>query len=402
MKPAWFFLILVPACLFCFPNYSPAVSPEDESIENRQDPQASGSLQQELRDGFKYTFRVLGYGIARDPTVSPLTFGREDRFDLARYQFESDFRPDLWLKFRDLDISVKPRFEYKWKDWEEGSRNGQSDDKGYAYVNEYLVRYMPIQNVFVSYGRENLQWGPSYLISPSNPFIRNNGKNNPKIEVRGMDFARAVWVPSYEWSVSAISSIDEGAQDFIEGFHKSYAAKIDYTGDRKFFSLIPQYTDDGCFKFGYYGGWSVTDALILHTEGRIYDHPEVLVGGSYTLSAGPTLTAEYYHNGAGSTREPIYFVFPPIGDVNPDSGLFRENYVLLQLMHNKIRDVFSITLRWIADVDDGSSRSVAILEYSIGEHIELFTIGDFYSGSKGDEFGSLYKFSVFSGIQYTF
>jgi hypothetical protein len=49
-----------------------------------------------------------------------------------------------------------------------------------------------MKNLYLSYGRENLQWGPSYLFSPSNPFFHDNGRSNPKKEIPGMDFARLV------------------------------------------------------------------------------------------------------------------------------------------------------------------------------------------------------------------
>lgn len=386
---------------FFFPDDCVRAASSETSISEGNE--ESGGIGKELMDGFGYSVRVLGYGVVTDIRNTPVTFGREKDLGLSTYKLETDLRPDLRLDFRRLELGVKPRFNFFWEKWEEGSLDGDSRATDDIYVNEWLARCKIMDNLFASYGRENLQWGPSYLLSPSNPFIRNNGKNNPKIEVAGTDFARTVWIPSAAWSVSLIANTEEGEEKLFEGFERGYAAKVDYTGDKRFFSLIPQYQEDGDVWMGYYGGWNVSDALLLHSEGRVSDDEFQLLGGaSYTLELGPTLTAEYYHNSSGSRVDPIWLAFPPYGDVSPDDQLYRKNYILLQAMDNRIKDVFSITLRWICDLDDGSSRSIAILEYDLTNHIQLYTIGAYDSGGSNDEFGSAIKYSSFTGIQYVF
>ena len=66
------------------------------------------------------------------------------------------------------------------------------------------------ENLFVSYGRENLQWGPSFLFSPSNPFFQDNGRRNTYLEVPGMDFGRLVFIPASAWAISFIANTGEG------------------------------------------------------------------------------------------------------------------------------------------------------------------------------------------------
>ncbi len=421
MKRSCLFLVLLAVVSFCWAGVARA---EDElatgsgASATREE---TSPLMKELAEGFHYTISVLGFGIIREPVESPLTYGpvavpqsalpltatgtgnRISQNDLNSYQLETDLRPDLSLNFRRIDLLVKPRFEFKWRKWDEGPKDGEDSSNGYAYVNEWLARLRVTDSVFVSYGRENLQWGPSYLLSPSNPFIRENGRNNPKVEVRGTDFARAVWAPSTEWSVSAIANTFEGEQDYIEGFHRAYALKIDYTGENKYFSLIPQYKETEAAGVGYFGGWNITDAILGYSEGRFMDgYYQVLGGFSYTFKAGPVISLEYYHNSRGAEEEPFFTIFPPFGDTYRDEALFRENYVMAQFMYSRIWDVLDVTFRFIDNIDDGSTRSIGILEYEIGNHARVFGIGAYDSGGKNAEFGSIVKYSVFSGVQYTF
>lgn len=369
-------------------------------VQERKDLDDNGIFN-ELRNGFDWRFKILGFGIVQEPRESPLN--ANNRLMINRYQTELDLRPDVSLKFRSLDLSVKPRVQGLWKRWEDGFRNSDWDVDGEIFVNEWLARFMVKEDLFVSYGRENLQWGPAFLTSPSNPFNRDNGKENPEREVPGLDYARTVWIPANNLSASLIANVDRGEKHFFREFNRTYAAKFDYTGNKKYLSLIPSYSESGVFRLGFFGGLSVTDALLVYAEGNFYDWDgfQFLVGESYTLEAGPTVSIEYYHNEVGCT-DSIEKCFPPFGKSSPDDVLIRKNYLMLQLAETRIRDSFNVILRWIYDMDDSSSRSVAILEYELGQHMKLFGIGDFFWGRKDTELGSLMKYSLFMGAEYSF
>ena len=173
-------------------------------------------------------------------------------------------------KFRALEFGVSPRFNLTWEKWEEGQKKGDTDTQFDAYVNYWIARYMLSEELFASYGRENLQWGPSYLLSVSNPFNKANGRNNPKIEVPGLDFARAVWIPSYKWTVSFIANTGEGAADFVGEFDRAYAFKIDYTGSEKYFGLIPYYKESDDYpRVGFFGRWSQPTPSFFMLKGML-------------------------------------------------------------------------------------------------------------------------------------
>jgi|WetSurMetagenome_2_1015567.scaffolds.fasta_scaffold140825_2 hypothetical protein len=392
----WLFLLAYPISLWADTGEE-ASTPKSEPLSDFD----WDGIQKELVNGFDWRFKVLGFGLVQQPENSRLN--PYNVWEINRYQTEIDLRPDLNLKFRSLELNVKPRLRAYGKWWEDGIKQGDSGADYDLFVNEWWARYMIKEDLFVSYGRENLQWGPSFLTSPSNPFNRDNGKNNPMLEVPGLDYARTVWMPAQNLSASFIANVARGEKQFYREFNRSYAVKLDYTGNKKYFSLIPAYSESDDFRLGFFGGLSVTDALLIYAEGNVndWDAVQILVGQSYTLELGPTISLEYYYNEAGCT-ESIDRCFPPYGKSSPDDILIRRNYLMVQIAEGHIRDSFNVVLRWIYDIDDTSSRSVGILEYEFGKHAKVFAIGNLYLGNKDTEFGSLMNYSVFLGTEYNF
>jgi hypothetical protein len=383
------------------------VAAQESSNKAHEEPTTLEKLRDEVRRGFSSRISLLGFGTAAQPVDSGLN--PNNILQIPRYQLELDLRPDLALNFRQLELSVKPRFELRWQKWEDGVRQGDSTTDVPVFVQEWLAQYRLTNQLFVSYGRENLQWGPSYLLSPSNPFNRDNGQNNPKREVPGMDYGRGVWIPSSNWTVSFIANTSRGRLDLIQDFEKTYAIKLDYTVEKKYFSLIPSSQENGKSRVGFFGGWTVSDALLLHIEGSIppdeIGDTAILVGGAYTLELGPTIALEFYHDGEGCTLDDIALCFRP-GFLNtkpPADTLIRQNYLLVQYAHSRLWDTtFNVTLRWIRDLDDSSDRIIGIFEYDLNDHTQLFVIVNGDTGTKNAEFGSLLHYSVMAGVRYTF
>jgi hypothetical protein len=349
---------------------------------------------------------------------------------------------------------AKPRLTFEWDRWEDGEKEGHTGTDGDFFVNEWLVRLRLMESLLGSYGRENLQWGPSYLISPSNPFFRDNGLSNPKREVRGSDFARLVWASSSPWGFSFIANVDKGRQRYIsESFERSYAVKIDYTTYRKYLSLIPSYREGDRWRLGAYAGWTVSDAVLVYGESTLsrgsnalypVEDPTAplgimmnnskdddnamegifLLGGSYTLEAGPTFTLEYVYNSEGynSKEANLYyelrerasdaFFFPdPAGSLSRSvlsetldtrQKLLRQHYAMLQYQQSQIGNVLSLIFRYAYNLDDNSSQFIPIVEYDLGDHTQLFLIGRQNFGSDETEFGSIIDYFWSAGLRYTF
>ena len=454
MKNNFFFVILFILLCLLWKHSFATVTKEStgESVQPEGEKSQSSKLWEELSDGFEYSVRILASGTCQDPANSSQN-PDNDFFQIPRYLADLELRPDFYLNFRLLELSAKPRVNLEWRAWEEGDREGETDWDDEFFVNEWLARIRVTESLFISYGRENLQWGPSYLFSPSNPFFRDNGRRNPKREVPGMGFARLVWLPGLSWTISLIANLDEGRQEFLFfEFEKTYALKLDYAGQEAYAGLILSRKEHDRDRLGAFGGWTATDALLLYGEGTIAKgtdalYPEkannpfgasmeaiddegsslkgiVLIGGSYTLEMGPTLTMEYVYNSPGysdgdamdyyslrKNASDAFDLIGPIGDLSKltlsqtaDPGLrfLRRNYVMFQYNHNDIRDVLNLTFRWTQNIDDGSGQFISIVEYFVGEHTQLFSIGTVNSGAGDTEFGSIVNYQWMIGLEYTF
>lgn len=434
--------------------------PPDECAAGENGP--GGSVPETPAGRFSLDLRVLTYGVVEEYADS--TQNASNNFlQIPRYVMNMEMRPDLRLDMDPLTLSAKPRARLFYRAWTEGCRRGDSEWDSDLFVNEWLARWGIRQDLFVSYGRENLQWGPSFLFSPSNPFFRDNGRRNPYLEVPGMDFGRAVFIPNSSWTASFIVNTDEGANAstgpgrFLSSsipvpFERTYSLKIDYTGQESYGSLILSRREDPENILGFFGGWTVSDAVLLYGEGsltqgsralyptadgsrfavsmrNLYKHdtdlnPVVLTGGSYTFETKGTMTLEYTYYGPGLNNEEadMYYSLRRRASRAAMSGgplsaagqavlgqmsatglrLLRRNYALIQYTHNHIRDVVDLTLRWTQNLDDGSGQFTSVLVCYLGKHVELFSVASIMTGGKDTEYGSMLDHQWMAGLKYTF
>jgi hypothetical protein len=434
-----------------------------------EDTHASPGVMEKIwAERFSIDFRTLTYGVAQEPANSSQN-PSNNFLQMAHYVTVLELRPDMRLNLDPLDLSAKPRMRLDYSFWQEGIRKGESRGDDDWFVNEWLARLKARENLFLSYGRENLQWGPSFLFSPSNPFFQDNGRRNPYLEVPGMDFGRLVWIPHSSWTVSFIANTNEGlnktsgpgiflASSLPPPFEKTYALKIDYTGRQNYASMILSHREGFNDSFSFFGGWTISDAVLLYAEGVVTQgsealypkknsspfgasmqqfyldssavRPVVLIGGSYTFEAKGTLTMEYAYYSPGYSDAQAESYYPlrrkagqafQTGQVfslgSPLSGLgqmtlgqtadtglrlLRRNYALLQYTQNNIKNVLDLTLRWTQNLDDGSGQFTAVLAYSLGKHLELFTVGTATAGGKNTEFGSILDYQCMIGVKYTY
>ena len=356
---------------------------------------ADQSYIEKIKGCFFGDLRILSYGVIQEPAKSSQN-PNNNFIQFTHYTADLEIRPDFRLDFDFLELSVKPRAKLEFLIWEDGLRSGETQWKDDWYVNEWLIRMKPWEKLLVSYGRENLQWGPSFLFSPSNPFFSDNGRSNPYLEVPGMDFARLVFIPHNFWTLSFIVNTDEGRNTGLglDPFEKTYALKIDYSGKQNYASVILSQKDNNK-TMGFFGGWTVSDSIILYSEGNLtkgkkalyplkdmsllqsymnnifQDNPEIrpavdefislcgaamqkiypddseiypviLVGGSYTLEGAGTIYLEYAYNGLGYSSEEadLYYKIRNIAatafDIGGIPGMLGQ-YVLLQTANSGLK-----------------------------------------------------------------
>jgi hypothetical protein len=436
-------VVLLMAALGCYQETVMAAEDGNTSL---------AAIQKKLAEHFSFDFRILTYGIIQEPSNS--SQNPENSFlQLPHYLADLEIRPDLRLNIDPLELSVKPRMRLEYGIWREGDLKGKSEWTNDWYINEWLARLKVFQNLFISYGRENLQWGPSFLFSPSNPFFQDNGRRNPYLEVPGMDFGRLVWIPGSAWTISFIANTDEGRNKIVspDPFEKTYALKVDYTGRENYGSMILSYKEDSKTLLGFFGGWTISDAILLYAEGVITQgsnalypkrdgsplgasmqkfhkddstiKPVLLIGGSYTFAGSGTLTLEYTYNSPGysdSEAENYYSLRRRASGAITLGGLvsalgqktlgqtavtglrfLRKNYAMLQYTQNNIKNKIDLTLRWTQSLNDGSGQFTTVVSYSLGNHLELFSVGTVMAGGKNTEFGSILDYQWMIGLKYT-
>jgi hypothetical protein len=410
-------------------------------------------IKKAVAEHFSFDVRILTYGIIQEPANSSQN-PENDFLQMPHYVADLELRPDLRLSIDPLELSAKPRMRLEFSYWQEGNRRGESEWVDDWYINEWLARLKLLQNLFISYGRENLQWGPSYLYSPSNPFFQDNGRRNPYLEVPGMDFGRVVWIPGSAWTISFIANTDEGRNKITGSvpFEKTYALKVDYTGRENYASAILSYREDSKLSVGFFGGWTVSDAILLYGEGvmtqgseALYPQqdsspfgaamlklhrdshaikPVLLIGGSYTFGTSGTLTLEYtyYSPGYSDSEADRYFSLRRKGAQAIRSGglisalgqmtlgqtaatglrFLRRDYALIQYTQTNIKNKIDLTARWTQNLDDGSGQFTGLVTYYLGKHMELFSVGTVTAGNKNSEFRSFLDYQLMIGLKYTF
>lgn len=409
---------------------------------------SSGFVEEHL----DWSMRLVTFGMSQDPAESSQNPGNMF-LRLPEYRYNVEARPDVTLNWERLHASAKPRMELSWRRWEGVAQEDDTSWKDDWFVNEWLIRIRVLEGVFVSYGRENLQWGPCYLVSPSNPFFRDNGRGNPRQEVPGMDFARVVWLPDPAWTLSGILNTDEGRQPIQPAlFKKTTALKLDYTGQAAYAGMILSHRERDRSRLGVFGGWTATDALLIYGEGVMHKgtdalYPQadrtplgasmtaryendsslkgtVLVGGAYTLESGPTLSLEYVYHSPGYDDEEAE-VFYGLRDraaqafqggqptkglaamtlsqtADPGLRFLRRHHLMAQYHHSNIWNVLHLTFRWTQNLEDHSGQFVSIVEYTVGDHVTLFSIGTVNRGNGNTEYGSIMDYQWMLGVEYAF
>jgi len=369
--------------------------------------------------------------------------------------YESDLRLDTRFHADDvffvdlLSISLKPRIHFQCN---EGYDSVSSTNDINSFINEWDITILLTENIALTYGRENLQWGPSSLISPSNPFFTDNGRTKPKKEVNGMDFAKISWSLTQNLYLTLIGNFSKGLQEFPFpfSFQKTYAAKFDWLLSDSQFSIIASYKEKDRLKIGGFFQSLINDAFSVHGEGVIYQGenalypliaPEtpnikmenisdnsatingmILWGGSYTFESGGKLTLEYLYHSAGYTTEQAALynklkkihtaalsqeTFPQAEysqkqPINPGLKMLRKNYGLISYSQNDIFDKFALMFRHVQNMDDDSNQILFSVDYSMNDYFNLFVISTICNGREDTEYLSFIKKQFVLGIEYTF
>jgi hypothetical protein len=365
---------------------------------------------QDLLGGdLRWTARNLTYTLLQQPsdTARALSFSS----NYPENVIQNDLRVDLSWARGPVRIDLKPRVDLFWQSWTSGRRSGEDEASADLYFYEWSGRLSLSDKLQAEYGLINLQWGPSFLLSPSNPFDSRNGESNPKLELPpAADYALVTWFPTSAWTITLIANVDEGRKDYPQEFHPTYAFKADYVFQDGYASLIASYRDEAGrnsddlakARVGYYAGYNLTDRLLGYFEGSSSeDDSENLLGLSYTTPLGPTMVVEYFHNSNGSNTDIRQLLLRP-DEVDWREALFRRNYLLLQAYQRNLWGRFDYVVRWVTSPDDHSHSANVQLDLGVSDMITLFTVATAGIGDDGDEAVAARDYQVMAGVEIAF
>ena len=360
-------------------------------------------------------------------------------------------KADFYENSDKWQLSARPRVKLSW---DKASFSGQNEETVGATVEmmEFGIRYMLSETVFARYGWENLQWGPGFLFSPSNPFFTDNGKKDLIQDFEGKGIAKLVWVKDFNWSFSLICNTDKGAVDESD-FEKTCGVKFDYAGDQGYGSAVISYKDVGGAGLGFYGGITATDALIIYGEagfeqGNNAWYPQrmedlsfewemvqaktdshkifstLLLGASYTFESGNTVTLEYLYYGKGyNDRDASNFkhlinkaqqlfisgsAFTGYGEkllsqiASNGRDFLRQNYLMVQYLNDEILPDTDLCSRITYCIDDQAARLYSSLNYNFSNNIELKAAAIINTGGSHESFAGFMDYQIQAALEYSY
>jgi hypothetical protein len=363
-------------------------------------------------------------------------------------------RPDFKYEYDNFTFWAKPRFHADFPP--NYTPRGKESWHGDYYSAEFFfqdlkARWQINDKMFVQGGRYLKQIGTSIFLNPSNPFIANTGRLNPKIELIPMDFVEFNFVSKSEWNYTLIANLGAAQTPIYKApffdFKRKYGLLIEHYGTSDNVSLNIAVDEDQKYHLGGYGQRNLNEGLVVWTDfaidykiNRFYpvignstkliDYEMVngsendkvfltgLVGASYTFTWGPTLQMEYYYNGKGFSKSEFqtykdmivdsesynFDARRRLGDLNLGRSLntgmqyLRQNYVFTQFGQNDLFGKLNVNFRNLYCADDNTDQLSTLVELEASDHLELFCLGLKNFGAKETDLKKLIDYQIMVGL----
>jgi hypothetical protein len=403
-------------------------------------------------DWFTVNVRLLTFLDYQDPAAS--TQNPDNAFlRLYRYSGEVRLRPDFIVDTPIVSWLFKPRVTSFYRKWENGATKGETDSEARFFVNEWMIQPKPTDELFVSFGKEKLLWGSSFLVSPSNILFKDTEKLNPKTEVEGKYMARLVYLPSSAITVDFINRTEKEEDPFGMREAPIRAVKLDVMGGSSLVSVIGYLQQHEPFRLGSFGQWTASDAIVLYYDGLVSKGTDVrypvqnvaspfgfefaqpyekssrlfttiTAGGSYSFLSGETVSLEFLYNGPGygdAEAENYYtlrrnaaagfFDNSPLGGLSKktlaealytNSALLRRYYLMAQFMEREIGNEVDLMLRYVYGLEEQSGLASTILEWQVSDRVQIFNINTVAVGGADTEFNAVLSKSFMAGVEIYF
>lgn len=320
--------------------------------------------------------------------------------------------------------------------WQQNSNEFGEQVQSEGYLSQGQLRWRMAEAWNVAAGREVMNWGPAQFRSPSNPFYFDNGRSNPIRELSGLDAVKVSWTPDtrHSLNLSYISSSGhyEGPTDtwrdtwILRGTKREArwaggVAVAKKEGQQAFVGVDAQFNkSDELLLYGEVGSSTRLNALQspadatqpFSIEVESARHLNELVGATYTLDNGQSLSAEYLHQGHGFTasEERAYFERATNAILPAGAGtlgmalanappLLGRNYLHLVWQNNFLEGDYYWRLMWTRSMTDHGNQLSGYGEMSLSKRVSGFVLGVLPLGNEGQEFSSMIGRLATAGIK---
>lgn len=301
------------------------------------------------------------------------------------------------------------------------SSTAYSQSTTFEWIEAY-VKWQVNENVTVSVGTQNVQWGAGELFSPSNeifPFFLENG--TPLFYLRGRNLFQASYTPSKNTSVMLLTEYAPNNDPTFQAgtaFVKKTLVKADTsftTGDgtnTHSLGFVVGTDETKSNWLGQTANFSVSDAVSLYLDASenfkrtaLYPNtlitpgnvvlaspedsvngffPRILVGGRYTFPKGQELRLEYLYNGLGWTSSQYAQALSSLSDsvystqnlaafAAPGLDFRGQHYLYASLRIGDLghQDKTTFFFRYLENLTDKSGSAIFSVEYTPADRWSL-------------------------------
>lgn len=309
-----------------------------------------------------------------------------------------------------------------------GASASQNND---GYLSQWQLRVSADEALNFAAGREVLNWGAAQFRSPSSPFYFDNGRSDPMRELVGMDTVKVTWTPDMQSSFTLARIMGAGrVASAVDEWRNTWLLKADQRGDGYAVGVVAAKAALNAAFYGAHGQYSVDDETLLYAEigsserlsalqspadaaqpfNVLAASPRrntVLMGATYTLPDGQSLSAEYLYDNHGYTaaQEAAYFSRAASSPLLAGQALamsprlLGRDYVHLVWQSNLMESDGYCRFMYTRSLTDAGHELGAYGEATLHERVSAFFTAAVTSGTPRQEASSLFSRSITLGVK---
>lgn len=390
-------------------------------------------------------FDLLSGGVLRAPTESTYNPGNSV-FGIERSGCQAELNLDYRMTWRSKHkLVVRPRGRFEYLDIKKTDpTRSEYRSKGEVDLIETFGEAWLSDQVSLTVGLQNFQWGPAEIIAPSNPLFHFDlAQRSILWRERGRSLIRMNWTPSAVWShVLMVEPINNGEPSFIaeRDFSPKALFKTEVRGKveaRDYFGLTGGFEEEARPFGGLYFNWMASDGLAFYADTRFtqdafYYVPEARSFLNYDMREAPEkgwrhlgvygvrwetdaadIRAEAIVNPSGYDELRFQQSLQSTLPFNPNAAVnalraFRPGlelrgkyygYLSVRLPDLGAEGSWQMSLRYLHSGLDSSGNAGFSLEREMGNNFVFLSEGRHAIHKKDAEFGLQEKYYLFVGVR---